>query len=181
MRERRWTRDRWLEFGEARLKEAGPPALGLDALCAAAGRTKGSFYHHFPRTEAFVDALVARWRERTTDRIGEVALAARAHETASRTLLKLVSQIDPRLDLAMRGLAGSRPEVARAIEAMDLRREEIVAHLLKAAYGLDDDRARAASRLFHAVYLAAQLRAPDDIRAFTDPPYALLRDLLGQA
>lgn len=181
MSEARWTRERWLVFGETRLKEAGPQALGLDALCIAAGRTKGSFYHHFPGTEGFVEALVARWREHTTDRIGEVALAARSPETASRTLLQLVSRIDPRLDLAMRGLAASRPEAARAIAAMDDRREQILAELMKASYGLDEDRALAAARLFHAVYLSAQMRAPDDIRAFTDPPYSLLRELLAAA
>lgn len=178
MSDRRWSRDRWLTLGEQRLKEAGPAALGLDALCEAAGRTKGSFYHHFPSTEAFVEALATRWRERTTDQIGEVALAARGAGTAGRTLLKLISDIDPRLDLAIRGLAASRPEVARAIQAMDHRREEIVAVLLRSAYGLDEPTAGAASRLFHSVYLAAQVRAPDDIRAFTAPAYALLRDLL---
>lgn len=174
----RFSRDAWLSLGQQRLKEEGPQALGLDALCAAAGRTKGSFYHHFPTTEAFVEALVARWRQQTTDGIGEVALAARNAETASKTLLKLVAEIDPRLDLAIRGLGATRPEVAAAVAAMDDRREAIVTELLMRIYGLDEARARAGSRLFHSVYLAAQVRRPEDLRGFIDGPFALMFEML---
>jgi len=176
MSERRWTRDRWLTLGEQRLKEAGPQALGLEALCEAAGRTKGSFYHHFPTTEAFVGALVTRWRERTTDQIGEVALASKNAETASKTLLRLTAQIDPRLDLAIRSLGATRPEVAAQVDAMDAKREAIVAELLKRIYGLDEARALAGARLFHSVYLAAQVRRPENLRSFIQGPFQLLFD-----
>lgn len=179
MRPPRWTQDDWLRFGETRLKEGGPSALGLDDLCAAAGRTKGSFYHHFASTEAFVEALLARWRQSTTDGIGEVALAARNPETASKTLLRLTAAIDPRLDLAVRALGAQRPELAEAVAAMDARREAIVAELLQRIYGLDEGRAAAAARLFHSVYLGAQLRRPEDIRSFTEPAFGLLFELLG--
>ncbi len=178
MSERRWTRDRWLTLGEARLREGGAAALSLEALCEAAGRTRGSFYHHFPTTEAFLEALVERWRRRTTDQIGEVALASRKPETASKTLLKLTAGIDPRLDLAIRSLGAERPELAAAIADMDARREAIVAELLKAIYGLDETRAAAGARLFHSVYLAAQVRRPEDLRGFIDGPYRLLFELL---
>lgn len=178
MSDRRWTRDRWLSLGEERLKQGGPPALGLDALCEAAGRTRGSFYHHFESTEAFVQALVARWRERTTDRIGEAALGSKNPETASKTLLRLTSRIDPRLDLAVRALGATRPEVAAAVAAMDDRREAIVTELLMRIYGIDEARARAGSRLFHSVYLAAQVRQPQDLRAFIDGPFGLLFEML---
>ncbi|MBX7248122.1 MAG: TetR/AcrR family transcriptional regulator [Caulobacteraceae bacterium] len=178
MSERRWTRDRWLSLGERRLKEAGPQALGLEAICEAAGRTRGSFYHHFPTTEAFVAALVARWRARTTDGIGEVALASRNAETASKTLMRLAAEIDPRLDMAIRTLGVTRPEVAAEVEAMDERREAIIAELLVRIYGLDPARALAGGRLFHSIYLAAQVRRPDDLRGFIDGPFALLFETL---
>src|SRR5688500_82529 len=42
----RWTREDWVELAVARLKADGAGALTLEALCLAAGRTKGSFYHH---------------------------------------------------------------------------------------------------------------------------------------
>ncbi len=178
MSDRRWSRERWLALGEERLKAAGPAALGLDVLCEAAGRTKGSFYHHFPTTEAFVEALVAGWRSRTTDGIGEVALAARNPETASKTLLRLVADIDPRLDMAIRALGGDRPEVAAAVEAMDARREAIVSELLVRIYGIDKARAEAGGRLFHSIYLAAQVRRPEDLRGFIQGPFALMFEML---
>ena len=178
MSDRRFSRDAWLSLGEERLKAEGPSALGLDALCAAAGRTKGSFYHHFRSTEAFVEALVGRWRQRTTDQIGEVALGSKNPETASKTLLRLTSQIDPRLDLAVRSLGVTRPEVAAAVDAMDDRREAIVTELLQRIYGIDEQRAAAGSRLFHSVYLAAQVRRPEDLRSFIDGPFGLMFEML---
>ena len=44
------------------LSEEGPPALSLERLTEAAGRTKGSFYHHFQGRDGFLAALVAHWR-----------------------------------------------------------------------------------------------------------------------
>ena len=178
MSDRRWSRDHWLSLGERRLMEGGPRALGLEALCEAAGRTKGSFYHHFQGAEAFVEALVERWRMRTTDQIGEVALASKNPETASKTLLRMTARIDPRLDLAVRSLGAERPAVAALVQAMDDKREAIVTELLIRIYGMDEARARAGSRLFHSVYLAAQVRRPEDLRSFIDGPYGLLFELL---
>lgn len=177
----RWSREDWLAFGEVRLKAEGPGGLGLDALCTAAERTRGSFYHHFRSTEAFVDALVGRWRARTTDGIGEAALSARTPELASKTLMRLTGGIDPRTDLAIRALGASRPSVASAVAEIDETREGIVAALLRSAYGLDEARAGAGSRLFHSVYLAAQMRRPDDLRGFTSDAYRLLFDLLANS
>lgn len=175
---RRWSREDWLAFGEAQLKGGGPAALALDRLCAAAGRTKGSFYHHFASTEAFLEALVDRWRGWATDRIAEAALAARDPDTSGRTLKKLTAHMDHRLDLAMREVAAGSPALTAKVAEADARREAVVASLIVAAFGLDRDRARAAGRIFHAVHLAGQVRAPDDVAAFTAEPYALLHDWL---
>jgi hypothetical protein len=56
----------------------------------------------------------------------------------------------------------------------DARREAVVASLIVAAFGLEEARAQAAARIFHAVHLAGQVRSPDDVAAFTAAPYALL-------
>jgi hypothetical protein len=53
--------------------------------------------------------------------------------------------------------------------------------LLSSAYGLDEARAGAGARLFHSVYLAAQMRRPDDLRGFTSDAYRLLFDLLANS
>ncbi|MGB0506322.1 MAG: TetR/AcrR family transcriptional regulator, partial [Pikeienuella sp.] len=64
---KRFTREDWLDFGLAQLAKEGPDALSIHPLCKAAGRTIGSFYHHFKDHAGFVDALLARWRKLNTE------------------------------------------------------------------------------------------------------------------
>mgnify|MGYP000959901085 CR=1 FL=1 len=71
----RWSREDWVELAVARLKAAGASALTLESLCVAAGRTKGSFYHHFGTVEDVLVELARRWRRTETDEIGAVAAA----------------------------------------------------------------------------------------------------------
>jgi AcrR family transcriptional regulator len=170
----RWTREDWLAFGEDQLKTGGPGALALDRICAAAGRTKGSFYHHFASTDAYLAALVERWREWATDRIAEAALSSRDPEASGRTLRKLTAAMDHRLDLAIREAAAPTAELAAKVAEADSRREAVVGQLIAAAYGVDVPTAQAAARIFHAVHLAGQIRAPQDVAAFTAGPYGLL-------
>jgi AcrR family transcriptional regulator len=174
----RWSREDWLGFGEGQLKAGGAQALALERLCVAAGRTKGSFYHHFASTDAFLEALVDRWRGWATDRIAEAALAARDPDTSGRTLKKLTAHMDHRLDLAMREVAAGSPALTGKVAEADARREAVVASLIVAAFGLDAARAGAAARIFHAVHLAGQIRAAEDVAAFTAEPYALLHQWL---
>ena len=65
-------RDDWLALGLERLAAEGPRALRLENICAAAGRTRGSFYHHF------------RDHDELPRRAGG-ALAPRAHRGADRS------------------------------------------------------------------------------------------------
>ncbi|MDO1559621.1 TetR/AcrR family transcriptional regulator [Brevundimonas sp. 2R-24] len=172
----RFTRAAWLDLGLERLRDEGPEALTIERMCQAAGRTKGSFYHHFGSATEFLAAVIGRWRERATDRIAEAALAARTPELALRTLGKLTGRMDHRLDVAVRRAAIGQPALETEVEAADQRREAVLAQLMASAYVLDEARARAAARLFHSVHLAGQLRAPDDVEAFTREAYgALLR------
>src|SRR5580692_4501773 len=59
----RFARSDWLELGERLLSEEGPQALSLERLTEAAGRTRGSFYHHFSGRDDFLAALTQHWRE----------------------------------------------------------------------------------------------------------------------
>jgi AcrR family transcriptional regulator len=51
--------------------EEGPAALTIERLTAAARRTRGSFYHRFADRDAFVRALMERWREQTIEISGK--------------------------------------------------------------------------------------------------------------
>lgn len=59
----RMTKAGWIALGRAALAEAGPGALTVEALTARAGKTRGSFYHHFAAHGDFLAALARDWRE----------------------------------------------------------------------------------------------------------------------
>ncbi len=111
----RLTREDWLDLGLKRLSEAGPDALKLDAICAAAKKTKGSFYHHFEDIEAFNAALVARWSEKSTADI--IARMDTDQPVADQfeEMLDLVMTIDYRLELGIRDFARRDPDVQAAV------------------------------------------------------------------
>lgn len=134
MRERRppksaMTREDWLRLGLDALAEGGPSALVLEALTKRAGRTKGSFYHHFRDHRDFILALLALWRART-----DLPLDA----------------LNPALERAIRGLEGA--ETAALIAAVDAERIE---RLRRRQAAPDNPAAADYATLFYAAYLGA--------------------------
>lgn len=166
----RWSRDDWVELAVARLKAGGVAALTLENLCRVAGRTKGSFYHHFHTVEDLLIELARRWRRTETDEIGAVAAAEADPRKGLRALFRRSARMDHSLEIAVRALAVERPEVAAIVVDTDTVREGIIAGLLAGAYGLAADEAADVARVFHSLQLAAQLRAPDDIEGFSSGP-----------
>ena len=59
-------RTKLLEAGLSVIRRQGYSATGVDELCAAAGVTKGAFFHHFPTKEAFAVAAADHWSETTS-------------------------------------------------------------------------------------------------------------------
>jgi AcrR family transcriptional regulator len=166
----RWSRDDWVELAVARLKAAGAPALTVDGLCLAAGRTKGSFYHHFETVETLLVELARRWRRTETDEIGALAVAEADPRRGLRALARRSERMDHSLEIGVRALAAQRPEVAALVREADTTREGIIADLLGRAYGLAAAEAADVARVFHSLQLAAQLRAPDDVAGFSAGP-----------
>ena len=56
----RFSKTHWLELGQALLKFEGPGALTLERLTESAGKTRGSFYHHFKSKDDILDAVITR-------------------------------------------------------------------------------------------------------------------------
>lgn len=54
-------RARLLEAARTLVRHRGFAATSVDDLCAAAGVTKGAFFHHFPSKEALGVALIDDW------------------------------------------------------------------------------------------------------------------------
>jgi TetR/AcrR family transcriptional repressor of nem operon len=58
-------RQKLLDAGLALIRQKGYGATTVDELCAAAGVTKGAFFHHFPSKESLAVAAADYWSELT--------------------------------------------------------------------------------------------------------------------
>jgi AcrR family transcriptional regulator len=174
----RWSREDWIELGARSLRTNGPAGVTLEALCVAAARTRGSFYHHFAAVDELAVEIAALWRRTETEAIGAAALAESDPRKGLRTLARLSAQMDHALEIGVRALGAANPAVAAIVRDVDEVREGIIADLLARAYQLAPARAAQAARLFHSLQLAAQVRAPQDVAGFSDGPARLLTDWL---
>lgn len=152
-RRRRFGRGDWVALGLARLAEIGPEALTLEALCDAAQRSKGSFYHHFLDHAAFVDAVLVAWRDQALDAV--IRLADEAGDAAGRLsrLNDLAARLDPGLEAAMRRFAAVEPKAAEAVRAVDERRVAYLAELTAARFGVGPPAARTIAEIEYAVFI----------------------------
>lgn len=157
----------WIGLGAEELRRCGPTPFTVENLCASAKRTKGSFYHHFEGIQAFTLAVVQHWMELETEVVARAALEGEGPKQRLKAMWQLTAGTDHRLELAVRALALTDGQIAELVAGTDHRRETIMAELLAGAYGLDEARGRDFARMFHALHLSAQMRAPNDIAGFS--------------
>jgi AcrR family transcriptional regulator len=127
---RRYTKEDWIDLGAKLLAEEGPGALTIERLTAASKRTRGSFYHHFEDRDAFVRAMMERWREQVID----IASKRYAADPSPKSWRKLMREgffeIDLRFEREIRRLAASEPIVRDVLKKVDRARIEGLACLL---------------------------------------------------
>lgn len=167
----RWSKNDWLELGATLLRERGPEALSIDMLTGAAGRTRGSFYHHFRDREVYLSELVARWRRDTLD-----ARAAALPKDGAPAELRAFFREEPfRLDhafeRALRLLAAAEPIVRPALDEVDRARVEALAMLI-AILRPDLRDPRSYAFLQYAALVGSQWLVEDP----TDPRLGGLKD-----
>jgi len=131
----------------------------LEAICAAAGLTRGSFYYHFTDHTAFQVALADGWAQtHTTDLLeglGTELDADAAH------LTECALAIDFRLEIGIRELARRVPEVADIVKKTDKTRLEALATFHRARFGVTPDRAADLAFIEYAAYCGMVLVQPD--------------------
>jgi AcrR family transcriptional regulator len=154
----------WLSLGERLLSDEGPSALSLERLTEAAGRTKGSFYHHFQSRDDFLAALTRHWRETVVE---AAAKPYRDNPAAWPALLHAATfDLNQPFERALRRLAADEPIVRAGVERVDRERIDSLTFLVSQLRDdLEDPRAFAV--LLYAVIVGAQwlLKSADDPRA----------------
>jgi len=156
---KRFGKTDWLDLGLAQLARAGPAGLTVEALCDHAGRTRGSFYHHFADHGAFVLALMLAWKQRHTLDVAVAAQAAEKDERA-QTLSNLANKLDHGLERAVRQYAQANQIAQAVVREVDELRTGFVAMLYE-QQGLDPELAHDIARIEYAAFVGCQIVWPD--------------------
>ena len=156
----RFGRDDWIELGLSLLSKEGPEAMTVERLTAAAGKTRGSFYHHFEDHRAFLAALAEAWLAQS-DEIIAAADAALRSGRRRETLALQTAEIDHALERGLRRLAAQEDVVAKAVARSDERRIAYLERLFRSEIGLPATEATQRARIQHCFFVGAQLVFPD--------------------
>lgn len=156
----RYRKQDWFETAARVLVEQGPGRLRVDALCQAAGMTKGSFYHHFRSLEDFTEAFLGYLDRRGAQQ--PLAELARVETPRARlqALVETVAAEDLALEAAIRRWAVTERAVAEHVARVDTARGELVSRLYQGLLPADPQQARDLTRLAQAFYLGAVLLDP---------------------
>lgn len=102
-------RDKLLNAALRLIREKGYAATTVDALCAAAGVSKGAFFHHFESKEALAVAAAAHWSQVTG-----ALFAAAPYHAPQDPLARVLAYVDFRRSL----IRGALPEFTCLVGAM---------------------------------------------------------------
>lgn len=180
-RPKRLTRDDWLVQGLAQLSAIGPEGVRLEAICDSLGKTRGSFYHHFEDHDAFVDQMMALWRDMNTDDVIDMIeaqaeldpaeLAEFADELGADLLAEvgdargrlnqIAALMDHQLEQAIRRFALTRPAAMVVVEEIDQRRIGFLARLTMQQFQIEAALATALAEIEYATFVGCQHLFPD--------------------
>ncbi|MDQ1813866.1 TetR/AcrR family transcriptional regulator [Massilia sp. CCM 9210] len=163
----RLSRDTWLDFGLAVLRDDGPQALKADPLCKRMGVSRGSFYWHFDSAGSFALAVLERWESIATDQIIRAIEEAADDALARlRLLLTNVGELDIGLYQAINTLGAQDPGAAQVLRRVHERRVAFVANLL-AGLGFDAAEAATRAQLIYAWAMGELLTREPGRKAFS--------------
>lgn len=152
----RFRRGDWLALGLTALAEHGPAGLTIEALCRRAGKTKGSFYAHFPAIEAYLAALAGHWRETYTLRLMQEADKGGAAQDRLIALDRMALALDARVEQGMRRLAQLDPGVAAICAEVDRERIGYLEKLHGESGRFTPQEALALARIDYAAFIGFQ-------------------------
>jgi AcrR family transcriptional regulator len=149
--------EHWVEAALAAIAAGGVASVSVERLAIGLGATKGSFYWHFKDRPALIDAALAEWEVRYTDRVIERLEGFDEPRVQFQQLLRsaFTDNIGVRIDATLLADA-TDPAVGAALERVAEKRLTFVKALFD-HLGADDSADRAL--LAFSAYLGlAQLR-----------------------
>ena len=158
---KRFRRSDWLDLGLAALGEAGPSGLTIDALCARAKKTRGSFYAHFESVEEFLTALAGHWRQLFTRALIEEADTRPRAGARLDHLNQLAVRLDARIEQGMRKLAAIEPQVAAVCAEVDQQRTDYLARLYQQTEKFSTGDALTLARIEYGAFVGLQQTMPN--------------------
>ncbi|MGL3819537.1 TetR/AcrR family transcriptional regulator [Sphingopyxis sp. R3-92] len=171
------TSERWFIAALERLALGGIDAVRVELLAETLGVTKGMFYARFDTREAFLDAMVDYWRQRTTTGlVGELTAMDSSPEDRLMRLFA-ISRMDRAktgawIEVAMRSWALTDERPRRAMEEIDRHRLVYFESVL-AANGVPQEKVRARAFLIYS-YVIGDTLLSGDRAAIRDMCHALL-------
>lgn len=133
---------RLLDAAVSLIRSSGLHATTVDAVCAAAGVSKGAFFHHFESKEALAAAAADHWSETT-----EAMFAAAPYHDPADPAERVLAYVDFRAQLIDGSpaeyscLAGTMAQ--EAFQTSPLVRDACAASIFGHAATLEDDLAAA--------------------------------------
>jgi AcrR family transcriptional regulator len=150
----------WITAGFDALAAGGIDAVRVEPLAKALDITKGSFYWHFADRRALLDAMLTAWMDGRIAAIREQSTARGAPEAVLRGLADLYTRhANVRglsIELAIRALARSDEDAAKAVRAVDRERLRHVGDLF-AALGWPRAEAQARAIQFYSFLFGQSL------------------------
>ena len=171
---KRFSQQDWLDAGLSALSEGDVGAVTIDALCRQVGKTKGSFYSHFPTMSDFIRQLGERWRQTNTDMLIDASERAKPEERRA-VLNQLAMSLDHGLEREFRRLAAGDHVAAKILCDVDDRRIDFLAESYRATGVFNDDDALALARVEYAMFLGYQNHMEDRHDGFADSYQRFLR------
>ena len=146
----------WVEAGLKALARQGFAALKAEPLARAMGVSRGSFYWHFADIGAFHAAVLKAWREIAAEAIIAYVEAPAGNGDPLIVLLQRVFSEKLALERAVRSWAAFDPAAKAAVQAIDRRRLDYVAGLIRVR-GVSPDAALARAQILYWAFLGYAL------------------------
>ena len=157
----------WIGAALDVLATDGLDAVRVEPLAKALHVTKGSFYWHFADRRALIDAMLSQWANGRIAAIREQAPREGDPAPALRQLADLYTRRSNArglaIELAIRSLARNDEMAARAVQAVDAERLQLVAALFE-RLGWAQREASARAVMVYAYLFGQSLLDPKSVK-----------------